>query len=85
MEWRLLDLGMKDGYFIQSVYEAVAKAVTEKKSPNTIILVSPAFPYVCIGVHQELEKEVDVHYSEAHSIPIINHKGGEGVFLLKIY
>jgi len=31
MEWRLLDLCMKDGYFIQSVYEAVAKAVNEKK------------------------------------------------------
>jgi len=61
------------------------KQSMKKKSPNTIILVSPASPYVCIAVHQELEKEVDVPYCEAHSIPIINHKGGEGVFLLKIY
>jgi lipoate-protein ligase A len=82
MEWRLLDLGMKDGYFIQSVYEAVAKAVTEKKSPNTIILVSPASPYVCIGVHQELEKEVDVPYCRAHSIPIIRRQTGGGAVYL---
>jgi lipoate-protein ligase A len=82
MKWRLLNFGMKKGYFIQSVYEAVAKAITEKKSPNTIILVSPASPYVCIGIHQELEKEVDVEYCSAHAIPIVRRQTGGGAVYL---
>ncbi|MBU7044000.1 MAG: lipoate--protein ligase family protein [Theionarchaea archaeon] len=82
MEWRLLNFGMKDGYFIQSVYEAVAQAVTEKKVPNTIILVSPASPYVCIGIHQELEKEVDGDYCAEHEIPIIRRQTGGGAVYL---
>ncbi len=82
MEWRSLDLGKKDGYYIQSVYEAVARAVTERKSPNTLILVHPESPYVCIGVHQELEKEVDTDYCFHHSIPIVRRQTGGGAVYL---
>lgn len=82
MEWRLLNLNQKDGFFIQSVYEAVAKAVTEKASPNTLILISPESPYVCIGIHQELEKEVDTAYCDQHSIPIVRRQTGGGAVYL---
>lgn len=82
MEWRLLTLGQKDGFYIQSVYEAVAEAVTEKASPNTIILISPQSPYVCIGVHQELEKEVNTHYCTQHNIPIVRRQTGGGAVYL---
>ena len=82
MEWRLLNLGKKDGFYIQSVYEAVARAVTEKASPNTVILVYPESPYVCIGVHQELEKEVDTNYCSQHNIPIVRRQTGGGAVYL---
>lgn len=82
MTWRLLNLGYKDGYFIQSVYEAVARAVTENLSPNTVILISPASPYVCIGVHQELEKEVDTEYCSQHNIPVVRRQTGGGAVYL---
>lgn len=82
MEWRLLNLGKRDGFFIQSVYEAVAKAVTEKTSPNTLILIYPESPYVCIGVHQELEKEVDGSYCSQHEIPIVRRQTGGGAVYL---
>jgi lipoate-protein ligase A len=82
MEWRLLNFGKRDGFFIQSVYEAVAKAVTEKASPNTVILVYPESPYVCIGIHQVLEKEVDVTYCTEHSIPLVRRQTGGGAVYL---
>jgi lipoate-protein ligase A len=82
MNWRLLNLGLKDGVFIQSVYEAVARAVTEKTSPNTVILISPESPYVCIGVHQELEKEVDTAYCSQNNIPLVRRQTGGGAVYL---
>lgn len=82
MEWRVLNLGRKDGFFIQSIYEAVARAVTEETSPNTLILIYPESPYVCIGIHQELEKEVDTDYCSRHSIPIVRRQTGGGAVYL---
>ena len=82
MKWRLLNLGKNDGFYIQSVYEAVAKAVTQQISPNTLILIYPASPYVCIGVHQELEKEVDTEYCSNHRIPIVRRQTGGGAVYL---
>lgn len=82
MKWRLLNLKSKDGYYIQSVYEAVAKAVTEKIVPNTVILIYPESPYVCIGIHQELEKEVDTKYCTDHNIPIVRRQTGGGAVYL---
>ncbi len=82
MEWRLLTLGPQNGVYIQSVYEAVAKAVTEKCVPNTIILIYPESPYVCIGIHQELEKEVNINYCSEHNIPIVRRQTGGGAVYL---
>ena len=82
MTWRLLNLGYKNGFYVQSVYEAVARAVTEKTSPNTVILISPESPYVCIGVHQELEKEVDTEYCSHNNIPVVRRQTGGGAVYL---
>jgi lipoate---protein ligase len=69
--------------FSQSIYHAVAH-VMDGHSPDTIILVSPVDPYVCIGVHQELEKEVDVDYCRAHGLPMFRREvGGGAVYLDK--
>lgn len=82
MAWRLLTLGPQNGVYIQSVYEAVAKAVTEKQVPNTLILIYPESPYVCIGIHQELEKEVNTTYCTEHNIPIVRRQTGGGAVYL---
>ncbi len=81
-EWRLVDLGGIDGYTIQSVYEAVAEAVSKGLSPNTLILCYPKTPYVCVGVNQMVQAEVDVDYCKAHGLPIVRRKlGGGAVYL----
>ncbi len=43
----------------QTVYHAVGYAMKES-TPNTIIMVSPNAPYVCVGYHQDIQKEVDL-------------------------
>jgi len=81
-EWRLVDLGGLDGFTIQSVYEAVAEAVSRKLSPNTLILCYPREPYVCVGVNQMVHAEVDVEYCKSHGLPIVRRKlGGGAVYL----
>ncbi|PUA31206.1 MAG: hypothetical protein B9J98_07350 [Candidatus Terraquivivens tikiterensis] len=82
VRWRLLDLGMADHLMAQTFYEATAKALDEGLVPNTLILVIPKNPYICIGYHQELEKEVDVEYCRRASLPIIRRmQGGGAVYL----
>jgi len=65
----------------QTVYHAVAYAMKED-TPNTIIMVSPDAPYVCIGYHQDMQKEVDLEYCAANGLPVYRREvGGGAVFL----
>ena len=78
---RLLDLGNVSPLRSQTVYHAVAYAMTDE-TPDTIILVSPSAPYVCVGYHQDLEKEVDVAYCRAHGLPVYRREVGGGAVYL---
>jgi lipoate-protein ligase A len=78
---RLLDLDRVAPMRSQTVYHAVAHAMTAE-TPDTIILVSPTDPYVCIGYHQDLEKEVDLAYCLAHHLPVYRREVGGGVVYL---
>jgi lipoate-protein ligase A len=49
---------------------------------DTIILVSPNQPYVCIGYHQDLEKEVDLAYCRAQGLPVLRREVGGGAVYL---
>lgn len=80
---RVLDLGYVSPVRSQTVYHAVAYAMTAD-GPDTIILVSPNAPYVCIGYHQELDKEVDVDYCSSRGLPVVRREvGGGAVYLDK--
>ncbi len=78
---RLLDLGSVPSVRSQTVYHAVAMAM-EDASPDTVILVSPADPYVCIGFHQDLEREVDVTRCASLGLPIYRREVGGGAVYL---
>ncbi len=80
--WRLIDLGRAEPYKAQTFYEAVAEAVDRGSSPNTLILVQPASPYACIGYHQDLEKEIDLEFTEAQGLPVIRRSQGGGATYL---
>ncbi|MHA1916925.1 MAG: lipoate--protein ligase [Candidatus Ranarchaeia archaeon] len=80
--WRVVDLGYQEPYAANTIYETVAKWVSEGKSPNTLIFLNPKDPYVCIGLHQDADKELDIEYVEEKKYPIIRRtQGGGSVFL----
>ncbi len=80
---RVLDMGLVSPLRSQAIYHGVAYAM-QPDTPNTIILVGPTDPYVCIGYHQELEKEVDVPYCQEHDLSIYRREvGGGAVYLDK--
>jgi lipoate-protein ligase A len=65
----------------QTVYHAVGYTMKEN-TPNTIIMVSPNAPYVCVGYHQDMQKEVDLDYCAAHGLPVYRREVGGGAVYL---
>lgn len=66
----------------QIIYEAVALARSKGLVTDTLILCYPASPLVCIGYHQELEKEIDYPFCESQGIPVVRRiLGGGAVYL----
>jgi lipoate-protein ligase A len=78
---RLLDLGLVPPIRSQTIYHAVGHAMRDD-TPDTIILVAPTQPYVCIGYHQDLEREVDLDYCQAHDLPVARREVGGGAVYL---
>ncbi len=78
---RLLDLHLVPPVRSQTIYHAIAYALDDS-SPDTIVLVGPTGPYVCIGFHQELDKEVDVDYCVTHGLAIYRREVGGGAVYL---
>lgn len=78
---RVLDLGLVSPLRSQAIYHGVAYAMTPE-TPNTILLVGPTDPYVCIGYHQELEKEVDIDYCDEQRLPVYRREVGGGAVYL---
>jgi lipoate-protein ligase A len=73
----LYDLGSVPWAESQIIYHAVPRLGRE-----SLVLLSPAEPYVCIGYHQDLAKEVDVEFCQANGIPIFRREvGGGGTYL----
>ena len=78
---RLLDLPPLPPLRSQTVYHAVGHALRPGDA-DTIMLVSPNAPYVSIGRHQDLSREVDLDYTGAHGLPVIRREiGGGAVYL----
>lgn len=78
---RLLDLGELPPLRSQTIFHAVGYAL-KPGSPDTILLVSPDAPYVSIGRHQDVEREVDQDYCRAHGYPVIRREVGGGAVYL---
>jgi lipoate-protein ligase A len=79
--WRLLDLGPVSGYTMTNMYEAVGRSVSEGRSPNTVILDHPEAPFVNIGYHQLMEKEINIGYAREKGFSLVRRTIGGGAIL----
>jgi len=79
--WRLVDLGPVTGYEMTNLYEAVGRAVGEGSVPNTVILNHPVRPFVNVGFHQLMEKEIDVDYARGMEFDLVRRTIGGGAIL----
>ena len=72
MAIRLIDAGTVSHLRSQTIYHGLAHARTES-TPDTIVLATPAVPYVCVGFHQDLEWEIDLEFCrERGGTPLFN-------------
>lgn len=78
---RLLELGTVPPARSQACYHAAAH-VLDERTPDTVILVSPSDPYVCVGFHQEVDREVDRDYCREHGLPVLRREVGGGAVYL---
>ncbi len=78
---RLLDLGSVSPIRSQSIFHAVGHAFGPD-SPDTILLVSPNAPYVSIGRHQDVDREVDLEYCRSLGLPVFRREVGGGAVYL---
>lgn len=81
MAIRLVDAGLVSPLRSQTIYHGLAYARTGE-TPDTIVLLTPAEPYVCIGFHQDLEAEIDLSFCEEQSLPILRRETGGGAVYL---
>lgn len=81
MSFRVIDGGKVSWLDSQVIYHAVAAAMSGLGEP-TMTLVNPSKPYICIGYHQELEKEVDLDFCRENGLPITRRQVGGGAVYL---
>jgi lipoate-protein ligase A len=74
---RLIDAGRVSHLRSQTIYHGLAYAMTPD-SPDTVVLSRPGSPYVCVGFHQDAEREVDMEHCREHGIPVIRRETGGG-------
>lgn len=65
----------------QAIYHAVGDAM-RAGGPDTILLVRPLLPYVCVGFHQDVERELDLDACTRLGLSIIRREVGGGTVLL---
>ena len=78
---RLLAPGIVSWLRTQAIYHALAELMTED-TPDTLILVRPGKPYVCVGYHQSLGAVLDTVACESLGLPIVRRRVGGGTTYL---
>ena len=74
---QLYNLGKVTWEASQLLYHSLALLGRE-----SLCLVSPSSPYVCIGFHQDVDQEVDLDFCKSHQIPVFRREVGGGAVYL---
>lgn len=63
--------------YSQALYHAAAHLGRE-----ALFILRPATPYVCIGYHQDAQKEIDLEFAAQNGIPVFRREVGGGAVYL---
>jgi hypothetical protein len=64
-----------------ALYHGLAYART-LATPDTVVLCTPAEPYVCLGYHQDLEREIEPRLLPGAGLPVLRRETGGGAVYL---
>jgi lipoate---protein ligase len=78
---RVIDPGFVAPLESMAIFHAVAEAMRPDDDP-VVTLVNPTQPFVSVGLHQDIEQEVDTAYCERHGLPVIRRDVGGGAVYL---
>jgi lipoate-protein ligase A len=78
---RVIDFGLVPALRSQAAWYGVAQRLGPSEDP-ALVLCEPAEPYVCIGLNQDAELELDRDFCAAHGIGILRRRLGGGAVLL---
>ena len=76
--WRLIDLGIYDGYMNMAIDEAILQARIEEKVPNTFRLYRWRPSCASIGKNQSMEHEVDTETCKKLGVDYVRRITGGG-------
>ena len=81
MKWRLVDSDLSDPAFTVAADEAIARARSENKVPNTLHFYRRNAPTISIGYFQEVEKSLDIKFCQQNNIHIVRRiTGGSAIY-----
>jgi len=63
--------------YSQALYHAAAHLGRE-----VLFILRPSTPYVCIGYHQDAQKEIDLEFAQKNDIPVFRREVGGGAVYL---
>lgn len=76
-EMDIYNLGMVSWWESQCYYHALAYLGREG-----VIICRPAEPYVCLGLHDDLDQEIDREFCQSSNLPLLRRETGGGVVYL---
>ncbi len=81
MELRVLDFGYVPALKSQAVFHGLAFAMKADDDP-ILSFANPETPYVSVGLHQEVEQEVDLEFCCSKGLPVYRRRVGGGAVYL---
>ena len=77
----MVDSDLSDPAFTVAADEAIARAVSENKVPNTLHFYRRNVPTISLGYFQQVEKSVDIDFCKRNNIQIVRRiTGGSAIY-----
>ena len=81
MKIRVVLSGFQSPHYAQALYQGIAQQLTPEDSP-VLVFVRPDQQHISIGLHQNIDLELNLSWCEQQKIPVIRRSVGGGTVLL---